>query len=174
MELLDIFLHQLSELENETLIFKNDGQKGKLLCIKSKLDRIINRACNIPVRNFVNRETVNINKSYNEKSLTDKNIVIQGLPKIKKYNSRNSKQAVENFLNNELEINVKIMEVIKLGKSLNSVLVKLDSIEDKGLIFKNCAKLNKELKVNIVEDLIKAEREEKRKLMPKCLDAKAN
>jgi len=80
---------------------------------------------------------------------------------------------VQNFIKHELKVNVKITDGINLGSNNKSVLVKLSSQKDKNLIFKNCAAISKELKVSIVEDLLKEEREERKKLLPELFKAKA-
>jgi len=46
-------------------------------------------------------------------------------------------------------------------------------VEDKISVFKNCANINKELKVSVVEDLNKNELIERKKLVPELIKAKA-
>jgi len=169
MELLDSLLEHLGTLENNSLGIKNKNQKDKLYLIKSKLDRIINT---------VNNCSHNIEKerrlNQNSKSDTQKNIIIHGFNTSDIFNKGNINNNVELLLSSQLGISVKVKEAVQLGKDSKSLLVKLNSVKEKVTIFRNCSKIDKKLKINIVEDLTRQEREERRKLIPELIKAKKN
>jgi len=163
MELLDNLLVHLRTLENNSMCIKNKSQKDKLYLLKSKLDRIINTVSNCS-HNIQSKER---SFNLNFKSDTQKNIIIHGLEK-----KANSKKNVELFLSSQLGISVKVKEAVQLGKDSKSLLVKLTSVGEKVSVFRNCSKIDKKLKINIVEDLSRQEREERKKLLPELIKAK--
>lgn len=142
------FMENMREMriENEIIKNENEGLKKEIKQIKERLERIEN----------INRR---------------KNIVLQGLP-IKNNDHTIMKEEMENFMEEKLNIDIKIKSVKKLGNK--TCLIELENENEKVKVMKNKSKLrrNKREKIFINDDMSKEERLIQGKIRKKAQEEK--
>lgn len=106
----------------------------------------------------------------------ENNIVIHGLNFFWKTKA-DAEVKVQNIIQNTLNVSAEIVEIIPLGnKCLKDdvpILIKLDSLETKKAIYRNCYKL-KGTKFTLVDDLTLEQRKNRSLLMPTLKQLKAD
>lgn len=152
-ELLDM----IRQLENKVVV-SEENTKELVARIERKNEEGIT---NQPLRTS-QKEMVRIWKALEEKEKKERknNVVINGVREDK----LKTKMEVEEFLREELDVNVTILQTFKAGREKNVTVIKLASWEDKLQILKNKKKLGKK-RIFIDNDLSSEERDIQRKLI---------
>jgi len=153
--------------------------KNKLVSLKSEFDRCNNKiiGCELQLckqeESMIKQNLIKIKQ--NTAADRKRNIIIKGL----QINSRNDRCGlICKFFKEAMQIEVQVTKVIQIpllskGLFLPAFLVVLKSQEEKRKIFGNCHKLKYyPSKISICDDLCKEEREERKHVIQKFINAK--
>jgi hypothetical protein len=172
LEFADSSKHRLTEFTEKELSCGSEFAviKTGILSLRSKLDKFINKLIGLELQ--VNKNTESLCKGnykmvksaailHTPSNEKEKNIVMHGLPP--RIMQSDLDVNLKTFFDKSLNVKIANFSTIQIG---NSLFVKLNSMDDKKQIFRNCRKLKScKEKISIVDDHTPEEREKRRGLL---------
>jgi len=102
------------------------------------------------------------------------NVIVHGLDRKDNEKKQEVVQIANDFISNQLGVQVTVTEAFRLGKHAKSpLLIKLSSVKEKIIIFKNCNKL-KGSRISVQEDVSEDTRHERRRQLDRFKELRSN